>query len=101
MSPRCSFLSHFHYLFFLPGLFLSKKKEKAKPRFSPDLSGLCGALSWMVVVEDCNVANNNSGSSGSGGQQNGGSHYLSLGSHQQPQQGRAFFRWQLVKKLVV
>ncbi len=31
----------------------SKKKEKSKPRFTPDCAGLKGALSWRVVAEDC------------------------------------------------
>ncbi len=30
-----------------------KKKDKLRPRFSPDTAGLRGALSWRVVVEDC------------------------------------------------
>ncbi len=30
----------------------SKKKDKLRPRFSPDAGGLRGALSWRVVVED-------------------------------------------------
>ena len=36
------------------GLFSSaKKKDKTKPRFTPDCAGLKGALSWRVVAEDC------------------------------------------------
>ena len=36
------------------GLFTSaKKKDKTKPRFTPDCAGLKGALSWRVVAEDC------------------------------------------------
>ena len=31
----------------------SRKKEKTKPRFTPDCAGLKGALSWRVVAEDC------------------------------------------------
>ena len=37
------------------GLFTisAKKKDKTKPRFTPDCAGLKGALSWRVVAEDC------------------------------------------------
>ena len=31
----------------------SRKKEKTKPRFTPDCAGLKGSLSWRVVAEDC------------------------------------------------
>ncbi len=31
----------------------ARKKDKVKPRFSPDCSGLKGSLSWRVVAEDC------------------------------------------------
>ncbi len=37
------------------GLF-GKKKDKLRPRFSPDTSHLRGALSWRIVVEDCGNA---------------------------------------------
>ena len=36
-------------------LFATKRKDKLRPRFSPDTSGLQGALSWRVVVEDCST----------------------------------------------
>ena len=36
-------------------LFATKRKDKMRPRFSPDTSGLQGALSWRVVVEDCST----------------------------------------------
>lgn len=36
-------------------LFTTKKKDKGRPRFSPDTSGLRGALSWRVVAEDCST----------------------------------------------
>ena len=31
----------------------SRKKDKSRPRFTPDCAGLRGALSWRVVAEDC------------------------------------------------
>ena len=34
-------------------IFASKRKDKLRPRFSPDSCGLGGALSWRVVAEDC------------------------------------------------
>ena len=34
-------------------LFATKRKDKLRPRFSPDTAGLRGALSWRVVAEDC------------------------------------------------
>ena len=36
-------------------LFATKRKDKLRPRFSPDTSGLQGALSWRVVAEDCST----------------------------------------------
>jgi len=44
-----------NFLRFYLDLFSTKKKDKGRPRFSPDTSGLRGAVSWRVVAEDCST----------------------------------------------
>ena len=44
-----------------------KKKDKLRPRFTPDAHGLRGALSWRVVIEDHGAAAASSGGSSGGG----------------------------------
>ena len=45
-----------------------KKKDKLRPRFTPDAHGLRGGLSWRVVIEDHGgAASASSTSSGGGG----------------------------------
>ena len=58
-----------------------KKKDKTRPRFTPDMSSLRGALSWRVVVENCS---NNRGAV------NGHQHQLQLHHHHPHQVGHRF-----------
>ena len=51
----------------IPSDIFGKKKDKLRPRFTPDAHGLRGGLSWRVVIEDHGGAAQAAASSNSSG----------------------------------